>query len=156
MADIKIGVARTPICCVENFDKIGFVRTREIFGSAGEVVETGKIFAYDVKFKVDASSGHKGVEVCVLVGVGYDGYAECVALGVAHGEAYTVDRNRAFFNSDISFSRHFGVNFIAELVVTAAVDLLDVFYHGGAVNVALHNVAVETTVENHAAFEIHF
>ena len=52
--------------------------------SAGEFGEAGEIFADNVEFDVYAGSNFEGVEVGVLEGVGDDGHAEGVALGVAH------------------------------------------------------------------------
>ena len=50
---------------------------------------------------------------------------------------------------------HVVVDVVLKLEVSRAVDILDVGTHGGAVDMSLHDMAVEAAAEFHRALQIH-
>ena len=117
--------------------------------SATQFGKAGKIFADNVELEVDNRSHLDGLEVGVLHGERDDCHAEGIALAVAHGQAHTVDSDRALFNRHISLGNHGRVGCIFKFEVAAAVGILDGGATGCGVDVALHNVAVQTPVHEH-------
>ena len=113
------------------------------------------VLADDVEFDVDCRAYLYVTEIGVLEGIGDDGHTERIGGGIAHGKADAVDTHGTFLHGDISLTRHFGGYVIAEFEIAAAVHLLDVGAQGGAVHVALDDVAVKTAVHHHAAFHVH-
>lgn len=113
------------------------------------MLEGGDVFAEDVEFEVDVGAEGDAAEVGVLHGIGDDGYAEGAGGGVAHGEADAVDCDGAFFDGEVSAAAHFGGDVVGEAEVAGAVDVFDLVADGGAVHVALDDVAVQAAVHYH-------
>lgn len=87
--------------------------------------------------------------------VGDDGYAEAVGLGIAYRQAHAVDRHRPFLHCHITLAHQLRVHRIAELEIGAAVHLLYGNALGAAVDVALHDMAVQAPVDAHASLQVH-
>ena len=113
------------------------------------------VLADDVKFEVHHTALDNLVEIGMLMGIGYDGHLETAGLRIAHGEAHAVDRNGTFLDRRVTLAHHFGRGVIYKGIIPTAVDLFDTGATGGAIDMSLHDVSVETTVHEHTAFEVH-
>ena len=123
---------------------------------ANKFHHSAEIFADDVELNVHHCALANKVEVGVVEGVGDDCHAERVALGVAYGEAHAVDCHRAFLNGDVPLPRHLGGDVVTETENVASVGLDHLLANGGSIYVPLNNMSVKTSVEAHAALDIHF
>lgn len=108
-----------------------------------------EVFADDIEFEIDGVADIEVLEGGVMEGIGDDGYGEGVIFGGDNGEADAVDADGAFIDEEV-----FGGGFVAEGVVPRAVGIAAVNAGGGIVHVALYEVAIESGVGEHGAFEI--
>ena len=73
------------------------------------LLQSGDIFAKNVKLDVDYRTYTDVAEVSVLESVGDDGYLEGVSCWIANREAYAINGNTAFVDSEIAFQCHLAV-----------------------------------------------
>ena len=78
------------------------------------LLQSGDIFAKNVKLDVDYRTYTDVAEVSVLESVGDDGYLEGVSCWIANREAYAINGNTAFVDSEIAFQCHLTVLWIFE------------------------------------------
>ena len=119
-------------------------------------IETGNVFAQDVKLQIDNGAHLNILEVGVLQGIGNDGYLECVICGIAYRERYAVDGDRTLVNGEIATKCHFLVLGILEGEVGRTIGIFFLDAGGCLVYVALNDVAVQSTIHNHRALDIDF
>ena len=114
------------------------------------------VFPDDVELDVDDGAGLDGMEVGIVEGIGDDADLEGVFCGSANGEADAVDGHAALVDGEIAVPDHLLRAFVFEGVLMAA---LLVFYcdaDGGLVDVALHDMPVQSAIHQHRALHIHF
>ena len=119
-----------------------------------ELHQSAEIFSDDVEFDVDNASDADFAEVSMFERVRNNRHLEAVGLGVADGKRHAVDGYGAFFDGNVSFSRHFRRDVVGEREVSATVDDVDSGANGCLVDVALHDVSVEPSVEEHTSLEV--
>ena len=125
-------------------------------GLYSKLLQTGNVLADDVELEVDNRSDADVLEVGMLHGVGDDGYLKRVLRGVADGQRYAVNSYAALIDREVAVASHLAVQLVLEGEVGTAVSILHGDTAGGLVNVALHDVAVQTAVHQHGALDIHF
>ena len=80
--------------------------------------------------------------------------AETVALGIADSQAHTVDSHRPFLYGHITFPGHCRVDCIFEGIIPTAVSFLHTETFGCRVDVSLHDMSVQASVDFHASLHV--
>lgn len=96
------------------------------------------------------------MEICVFERIGNDAHLEGIFRRSAHGEAHAVHRDAAFVNREIPALCHSRVIFIGEGEGSASVHVFHLGADGSLVNMTLHDVSVQTTVQKHGTLDVDF
>ena len=118
-------------------------------------LESGNVFAQDVKFDVDGGAYLDVLEIGVFHGIGDDGDLEGIVRGIAYGERNAVDRHATLVDGKVASSGHLLVVFIFKGEILAAVRVLDVGTLGSLVDVSLYDMSVEPSVHDHRTFDVY-
>ena len=107
------------------------------------------IFSNNVKFQIYQRSNLDCVEVSVVESVGNDAHLERVLRWAADGQAHTVDGYRALIHSQIAASCHLFVEIVLEGENVASFGVFNLCAACRFIDVALHNVTVQSAVHQH-------
>ncbi len=78
------------------------------------------------------------------------------SVGLAHGQADTIDRYRAFVYRDVAALCHLLVKSIPESKVIASFRILYIDASGSLVHMSLNDIAIQPAVHHHTTLHIHF
>ena len=88
--------------------------------------------------------------------IGNNGHLESIVGGIAHGQADTIDRYRAFVYRDVAALCHLLVKSIPESKVIASFRILYIDASGSLVHMSLNDMAIQPAVHHHTTLHIHF
>ena len=107
-----------------------------------ERLDACNILADDVELQIHLGADFDLVEVRVVVGIRDDVHLEGIVLGVADGEADTINGDTTLIDSHVALLRHFTVKNILE---TEGITTLLIYLRhtlSGLIDMTLHDVTV--------------
>lgn len=118
-----------------------------LFGEPGH--RAGHIFADHIEFEVNLIAWLKGLHIGMFIGIGDDGQIEPGLFDVEDGKTDAVEADGAFLNNEVA--EFFG-EFEAEF--PTAVQFFTVQTGSGGIDMALDDMAVQSSVHPQASFEV--
>jgi hypothetical protein len=111
--------------------------------------QAGHIFADHIEFDIHFVAGKDSFYIRVFEGVGDDGDGEIFLFYVKEGEADAIEANGTFFDDE--GGEFFGEG---ETEFPTACLFVSIQAGGGAIDVSLDDMAVETSIHCQASFEV--
>ena len=116
---------------------------------------SANVLADNVKFEVNNRTYLNGVKVGILESIRNDSNLEGVIGRITNGQADAVNRDRAFIHCKITATGHLRIIGILKGEIVTALSIINSHTTGRLIHMALHNVAIQSTIHHHATLHVH-